>query len=95
MEHDKYIVALGLVSTCKPDMVIDIDDPVGMMTQVCDEFDQLRARNAELEAEVARLNAYAVEVYKEQRKAYLALEVEVARLKSLPRPNKYLCINSD
>ena len=31
MEHDKYIVALGLVSTCKPDMVIDIDDPVGMI----------------------------------------------------------------
>lgn len=48
MGHDKYIVALGLVSTYKPDMVIDIDDPVGMMTQVCSAFDNLRARNAEL-----------------------------------------------
>jgi hypothetical protein len=52
MEHYKYIMALGLVSTCKPDMIIDIDDPIGMMTQVCDEFDRLRIRNAELEAKL-------------------------------------------
>ena len=30
-----------------------------------------------------------------QKERIAELEAEVARLKSLPRPNKYLCINSD
>jgi hypothetical protein len=74
MGHDKYIVALGLVSTCKPDMVIDIDDPVGMMTKVCEEFDQLRARNAELEAELfeARQAIFREGISTEEYKADVA-----------------------
>ena len=47
-----------------------------------DEIDQLRARNAELEAEVDRLNAHAVEVYKENRKEYLVQQAEVERLRN-------------
>ena len=45
------------------------------------ERDQLRARNAEIEAEVDRLNAHAVEVYKENRKEYLVQQAEVERLR--------------
>lgn len=41
----------------------------------------LRARVAELEAEVERLNTHAVEVYKEQRKAYLIQQAEMERLR--------------
>lgn len=56
-ELEKFIQAVGLASTCVPTMEIDISDPVGMMQKVCDEFNILRSRIAELEAERDRLVA--------------------------------------
>ena len=53
---------------------------IGKLTDT-NKIDQLRTRIAELEAEVERLNAHAVEVYKEQRKAYLELEAKMERLR--------------
>ena len=54
-ETNKYIVALGYISTCVPEMIIDVENPLDMMRQVYDRFDKLRARVAELEAENERL----------------------------------------
>jgi polyhydroxyalkanoate synthesis regulator phasin len=47
--------AIGLMTTAKPDMVMDVDDPIGMAHQVVKEADTLRARVKELEREVQKL----------------------------------------
>ena len=54
-ESEKFIMAVGLASTTVPSMEIDVEDPIGMMQKVCDEFDKLRARHAALVDVIVRL----------------------------------------
>jgi predicted glycosyltransferase len=50
--------AIGLMTTAKPDMVMDVDDPIGMAHQVVKEADTLRSRIALAEKVVAVLRKW-------------------------------------
>lgn len=59
-ELSEMTQAVGLATTCVPDMVIDADDPIGMMQLVCANFalavkerDSARARLGEVEKALA------------------------------------------
>ena len=47
-ELSTWIQAIGLASTLKPNMVIDISDPIGMMQKVVRHFKQLEAKTKRL-----------------------------------------------
>ena len=42
-ELSTWIPAVGLASTLKPDMTIDVSDPIGMMQKVVGHVEQLKA----------------------------------------------------
>lgn len=66
--------AIGLASTAVPDMVVDVNDPVGMMQRVVDEVGRLRRSCAGWEADAMR-EAGNVAYWKER---LAALEAELA-----------------
>lgn len=47
-ELSTWVQAVGIVSTLKPDMVIDVSDPVGMMQKVVGHVERLKAENKRL-----------------------------------------------
>ena len=47
-ELSTWIQAVGLASTIKPDMVIDVSDPIGMMQKVVGHVEQLKADREKL-----------------------------------------------
>ena len=48
-EREQWIQAVGLASTCVPDMEIDTSDPIGMMHRVVAERERLLERELRLE----------------------------------------------
>lgn len=48
-EISKWVEALGILSTIKGDMIIDVDDPVGMAKQILEHVRQMEDRLKKLE----------------------------------------------
>lgn len=62
-ELSTWVQAVGIVSTLKPDMVIDVSDPVGMMQKVVGHVVGLKAENKRLrEALEARRDWFAMQL---------------------------------
>lgn len=54
----QYVQALGLLSTLKGDMLINVNDPIGMAKEIEAYVSALRQRAEAAEAKLAKVNNY-------------------------------------